>query len=271
MRVDGRQNDELRKIHMETDYIKHPEGSVLITVGDTKVICNASVEDRVPPFMRGEGKGWVTAEYAMLPRATEQRNIRESSKGKVSGRTMEIQRLIGRALRAVVDLEKIGERTVWIDCDVIQADGGTRTASITGAFVAMTLAFGKLIQDKVIEEMPITNYLAAISVGVLPDGKEILDLCYEEDSEADVDMNIVMTGKGEFVELQGTGEEATFTVFQLNHMLKLAEKGLQDIFQIQREAIGEEWHEMIQKNIEQANNEENGEEEHEENHSGDKE
>ncbi|TCT25070.1 RNAse PH [Melghiribacillus thermohalophilus] len=271
MRVDGRQYDQLRHIHMETDYIKHPEGSVLITVGDTKVICNASVEDRVPPFMRGEGKGWVTAEYAMLPRATEQRNIRESSKGKISGRTMEIQRLIGRSLRAVVDLEKIGERTVWVDCDVIQADGGTRTASITGAFVAMTLAFGNLICEEVIQEMPITNYLAAISVGVLPDGKEILDLCYEEDSEANVDMNIVMTGEGEYVELQGTGEEATFTPDQLKNMLILAEKGLKDIFQIQREAIGEEWHELIQKNIEQANHEENGEGEHEEDHSGDEE
>lgn len=247
MRSDGRNNDELRPIHIETNYIKHPEGSVLIQVGDTKVICNASIEDRVPPFMRGEGKGWITAEYAMLPRATNSRNIRESSKGKVSGRTMEIQRLIGRALRSVVDLTKTGERTVWIDCDVIQADGGTRTASITGAFVAMVLAFGKLIEMKAIKELPIKDYLAATSVGVLPDGSEILDLYYEEDSAAQVDMNVVMTGNEEFVELQGTGEEATFSYNQLETMLQLAKKGLAEIFDVQKEAIGE-WDKHIEKN-----------------------
>ncbi|GGC93162.1 ribonuclease PH [Thalassobacillus devorans] len=238
MRADERNTDQLRPIQIETEYVMHPEGSVLISVGNTKVICNASVEDRVPPFMRGQGKGWITAEYAMLPRATDQRNIRESSKGKVSGRTMEIQRLIGRALRAVVDLDKIGERTVWVDCDVIQADGGTRTASITGAFVAVVLAFGKLLDKKVLKEMPIKDYLAAISVGVLPDGTEILDLCYEEDSKAHVDMNVVMTGNGEFVELQGTGEEATFSVSELQKMLELAQKGMERIFSIQKEAIG---------------------------------
>ncbi|MFC4403937.1 ribonuclease PH [Gracilibacillus xinjiangensis] len=237
MRESGRAVNELRKIEMVTDFTKHAEGSVLITVGDTKVICNASVEDRVPPFMRGTGKGWITAEYAMLPRATETRNIRESSKGKVSGRTMEIQRLIGRSLRAVVDLDAIGERTVWIDCDVIQADGGTRTASITGAFVAMVHAFGKLVDKDVLKKLPITDYLAAISVGVLPDGTEILDLEYAEDSIAAVDMNIVMTGKGEFVELQGTGEEATFSRQQLMKMLELAEGGLNEIVQIQKDAI----------------------------------
>lgn len=238
MRNDQREINGLRPIAMTTNYINHPEGSVLIEVGNTKVICNASIEDRVPPFMRGQGKGWITAEYAMLPRATAQRNIRESSKGKVSGRTMEIQRLIGRALRSVVDLDKIGERTVWVDCDVIQADGGTRTASITGAFVAVVLAFGKLLENKAIQKMPVKDYLAAISVGVLPGGTEILDLNYEEDYKADVDMNIVMTGSGEFVEVQGTGEEATFSYQQLQNMLKLADGGIQQIVEKQKEMIG---------------------------------
>lgn len=238
MRSNDRKINELRPIDIQTNFTKHPEGSVLISVGETKVICNASVEDRVPPFMRGQGKGWITAEYAMLPRATEQRNIRESSKGKVSGRTMEIQRLIGRALRAVVDLEKFGERTVWVDCDVIQADGGTRTAAITGAFVAVVLAFGTLIERKAIKEMPIKDYLAATSVGVLPNGKEILDLQYEEDSKAHVDMNIVMTGNGQFVEIQGTGEEATFTNKQLQTMLGLADEGMQQLFELQKQALG---------------------------------
>ncbi|WP_156291218.1 ribonuclease PH [Oceanobacillus salinisoli] len=239
MRNDQREYNQLRPIEIIPNYINHPEGSVLITVGNTKVICNASIEDRVPPFMRGQGKGWITAEYSMLPRATAQRNIRESSKGKVSGRTMEIQRLIGRALRSVVDLDKIGERTVWVDCDVIQADGGTRTASITGAFVAVVLAFGELIKNKNIKEMPVTDYLTATSVGILPDGKEILDLNYEEDSEANVDMNIVMTGSGEFVEIQGTGEEATFSLNQLKVMLKLASEGLEQIIEIQKKTLGE--------------------------------
>ncbi|MFC7321071.1 ribonuclease PH [Halobacillus campisalis] len=245
MRSDQREVNELRKITIETDYVKHPEGSVLISFGDTKVICNASVEDRVPPFLRGQGKGWITAEYAMLPRATEQRNIRESSKGKVSGRTMEIQRLIGRALRAVVDLDKIGERTLWVDCDVIQADGGTRTASITGAFVAVVLAFGKMVDKGTIKELPVKDFLTAISVGVLKDGKEILDLCYEEDSQAHVDMNVVMTGQGEFVELQGTGEEATFSMNQLQEMLSLAQEGVTELITLQKEAIGK-WSETIE-------------------------
>ncbi|MDC3415697.1 ribonuclease PH [Aquibacillus salsiterrae] len=239
MRVNDRKENQLRTITIETGYTKHPEGSVLITVGDTKVICNASIEDRVPPFMRGSGKGWITAEYSMLPRATEQRNIRESSKGKVSGRTMEIQRLIGRSLRAVVDLGKIGERTIWVDCDVIQADGGTRTASITGAFVAVVLAFGTLMERKVINRLPIKDYLVATSVGVLPNGKEVLDLQYEEDAKAQVDMNIVMTGNGQFVEIQGTGEEATFSYLQLQTMLDLASQGLQEIVALQKEALGE--------------------------------
>ncbi|WP_017756009.1 ribonuclease PH [Calidifontibacillus oryziterrae] len=238
MRVDGRKHDELRAVMIETNYLKHPEGSVLITVGDTKVICTASIEEKVPPFLRGQGKGWITAEYSMLPRATEQRTIRESSRGKVSGRTMEIQRLIGRALRSVVDLEKVGERTIWIDCDVIQADGGTRTASITGAFIAMTLALGRIVEKKTLKELPVKDYLAATSVGIDPELGEILDLNYIEDSKANVDMNIVMTGSGEFVELQGTGEEATFSQAQLQSLLGLGEKGIKELISKQQVALG---------------------------------
>lgn len=234
MRHDGRQHDELRPITFDLDFISHPEGSVLITSGNTKVICNASVEDRVPPFLRGGGKGWITAEYSMLPRATNQRTIRESSKGKISGRTMEIQRLIGRALRAVVDLEKLGERTIWIDCDVIQADGGTRTASITGAFLAMAIAIGKMIKAGTIKTNPITDFLAAISVGIDKEQGILLDLNYEEDSSAEVDMNVIMTGSGRFVELQGTGEEATFSREDLNGLLGLAEKGIQELIDKQK-------------------------------------
>ncbi len=228
----------IRTIKMTPNYVMHPEGSVLIELGNTKVICNASIEERVPPFLRGQGKGWITAEYSMLPRATEQRNIRESSRGKVSGRTMEIQRLIGRALRSVVDLESIGERTIWIDCDVIQADGGTRTASITGAFVAMVLACGTLIDNEKISQLPISDFLAAISVGVLPDGEIALDLDYEKDFAANVDMNIVMTGEGEFVEIQGTGEEATFSYDELELMLEQAKFGIEQLFEAQKEVIG---------------------------------
>ena len=260
MRNDGRNYNELRKIKLTTDYVIHPEGSVLIEVGNTKVICNATIEDKVPPFMRGQGKGWVTAEYSMLPRATAERNIRESSRGKVSGRTMEIQRLIGRALRSVVDLEKMGERTVWIDCDVIQADGGTRTASITGAFVAMALAFGKLLEKEEIRSLPILDYLAATSVGILSTGEEILDLNYEEDSDAKVDMNIVMTGNGDFVEIQGTGEEATFSKEQLFQMLSLAEEGILEIFSLQREVLGDLGDMIGKERVE------NGEKKNEENH-----
>ncbi|PLR93400.1 ribonuclease PH [Bacillus halotolerans] len=239
MRHDGRQHDELRPITFDLDFISHPEGSVLITAGNTKVICNASVEDRVPPFLRGGGKGWITAEYSMLPRATNQRTIRESSKGKISGRTMEIQRLIGRALRAVVDLEKLGERTIWIDCDVIQADGGTRTASITGAFLAMAIAVGKLLKAGAIKTNPLTDYLAAISVGIDKEQGILLDLNYEEDSAAEVDMNVIMTGSGRFVELQGTGEEATFSREDLNGLLGLAEKGIQELIDKQKEVLGD--------------------------------
>jgi ribonuclease PH len=238
MRFDGRNIEELRPVHIETNYIKHPEGSVLISVGDTKVICTASVDDRVPPFMRGEGKGWITAEYSMLPRATEQRTMRESTKGKVTGRTMEIQRLIGRALRAVVDLEALGEKTIWIDCDVIQADGGTRTASITGAFVAMALALHKLQEAGKITSFPVKSYLAATSVGIIEELGAVLDLNYHEDSRALVDMNVIMTGAEEFVELQGTGEEATFTRAQLNELLDLATAGINQLFEAQKEALG---------------------------------
>ena len=239
MRKNQRKADSLRSIKITPNYITHPEGSVLIEVGDTKVICNASIEEKVPPFLRGQGKGWITAEYAMLPRATQLRTMRESTKGRVSGRTMEIQRLIGRALRSVVDLEKIGERTIWVDCDVIQADGGTRTASITGAFVAVVLAVGYLLEKKKLSKMVVTDFLAATSVGILPDGTEVLDLDYEEDACADVDMNIVMTGSGEFVEIQGTGEEATFSLQQLQKMLQLAAIGLEQIIEVQRDVLGE--------------------------------
>src|SRR5690625_3217925 len=229
---------EIRSIKITPNYITHPEGSVLIELGNTKVICNASIDDRVPPFLRGKNKGWITAEYSMLPRATEERNVRESSRGKVSGRTMEIQRLIGRALRSIVDLNVLGERTSWIDCDVIQADGGTRTASITGAFVALVLACGKLVKDDKLERLPIIDFLAAISVGVLSDGEIVLDLNYEEDSTANVDMNVVMTGDGRFVEIQGTGEEMTFSYDELQKMLQLAREGMKQVFGKQEEALG---------------------------------
>jgi len=238
MRNDNRDKDELRPISMITEFVMHPEGSVLIQTGNTKVICNASIEEKVPPFMRGQGKGWITAEYAMLPRATDKRNIRESSKGKVTGRTMEIQRLIGRALRSVVDLDCIGERTIWIDCDVIQADGGTRTASISGSFVALVLALGDLHKNGLIKNIPITKWLAATSVGVMSDGSVVLDLNYEEDKAAEVDMNVVMTGTGEYVEIQGTGEEATFTSAQLQKMLELADKGIREIIAHQKKVLG---------------------------------
>ncbi|MGF7186482.1 ribonuclease PH [Desulfitispora alkaliphila] len=238
MRCDNRERaDQARPVKITTDYILHPEGSVLIEVGQTKVICSATVEERVPPFMRGQEKGWVTAEYAMLPRATHSRNIREAAKGKLSGRTYEIQRLIGRSLRAVVDLKRLGERTVIVDCDVIQADGGTRTAAITGGFMAMCLAFGKLIEEEKLEEMPVDDFLAAISIGKLED-QVLLDLCYEEDSQAEVDMNIVMTGSGKFVEVQGTAEEHPFTRDEMDQMLKYAEKGINQLILKQREVLG---------------------------------
>jgi len=236
MRVDGRAHDQLRPVTITRNYIKHAEGSCLIEVGDTKVICTATLEDRVPPFMRGGGKGWITAEYSMLPRATATRNARESSKGKVGGRTMEIQRLIGRALRSVVHLEAMGERTIWLDCDVIQADGGTRTASITGAYVAMVDAMQKLVDSGIWKQLPLNDFLAATSVGVV--GEEtVLDLNYKEDSSATVDMNVVMTGKGKFVELQGTGEDAPFSPEQLQEMIALAKIGIDNLIQSQKQAL----------------------------------
>ena len=238
MRIDNRKNDELRQVKITRDYLMHPYGSVLIEMGKTKVICTAMVEDRVPPFLKGTGTGWITAEYSMLPASTTSRKIRDSSRGRIDGRSQEIQRLIGRALRSVVDFKKIGERTIWIDCDVIQADGGTRTASITGAFVALVDALNKLHKDKIIDCIPVSNYLAAVSVGIGKYGP-ILDLCYEEDHIALVDMNIVMTDKGEFLEVQGTGENATFSRTELNTLMDLAEKGNKELFERQREALGE--------------------------------
>ncbi|HEU4965524.1 MAG TPA: ribonuclease PH [Bacilli bacterium] len=247
MRHDGRNENQTRDVTIERHYIKHAEGSVLITVGDTKVICTATVEDKVPPFLRNSGTGWITAEYGMLPRSTGTRNQRESTRGKVGGRTMEIQRLIGRALRAIVDLKALGEKTIWLDCDVIQADGGTRTASITGAYVAMVDALHALLKKGTLTALPITDFLAATSVGIV-DGKAVLDLNYKEDSSAEVDMNIVMTGDGRFVELQGTGEEATFSPDELNQMLALGQLGVTHLIGKQQEALGEEITNLIAEN-----------------------
>ncbi|WP_130891053.1 ribonuclease PH [Fusobacterium varium] len=238
LREDGRKVDSLREIKITKDFNLYAEGSVLIEFGNTKVICTASVSEKVPPFMRGQGKGWLTAEYSMIPRATGERNQRESAKGKLSGRTMEIQRLIGRALRTAVDLDKLGERTITIDCDVIQADGGTRTTSISGGFIALALAVKKLMKDRVLSINPIISNVAAISVGIVR-GTPMLDLMYTEDSAAEVDMNVVMNGKGEFVEVQGTGEEATYTRKELNELIDLAEVGIKEIIRIQNEVIGE--------------------------------
>lgn len=238
LREDGRDLNEHRKINIIKDFNLYAEGSVLIECGNTKVICTASVSDRVPPFLKNQGRGWLTAEYSMLPRATDERNQRESSKGKLTGRTMEIQRLIGRALRAAIDLDKIGERTITIDCDVIQADGGTRTTSISGGFIALALAMKKLVATGVLKKNPIISNVAAISVGIV-NNTPMLDLKYSEDSIAEVDMNVIMNSKGEFVEVQGTGEEATYTRKELNKMLDLAEEGIKNIIKIQNEIIGD--------------------------------
>lgn len=237
MRHDGRKVQELRGIEIQTNVFKHPEGSAVIHFGDTQVACSATIEDSVPPFLKGQGTGWVTAEYSMLPRATNTRNRRESAKGKLSGRTMEIQRLIGRSLRAVVDLEKLGERSIIIDCDVLQADGGTRTASITGGFVALQLAVNRLLSNGELKEDPIKENLAAVSVGVLPDETTVLDLDYTEDYAALVDMNLVMTESGRFIEIQGTGEEATFTDEQLNEMILYGKSGIAELIRYQKEAV----------------------------------
>ncbi|MCX8031354.1 MAG: ribonuclease PH [Thermodesulfovibrionales bacterium] len=234
MRPEARKNNEMRKVTLTRNFINNAEGSVLIEVGKTRVICTATIEEKVPPFLKDQKKGWVTAEYGMLPRATLTRTMREATSGRVGGRTHEIQRMIGRALRAVVDLKTLGERTVWIDCDVIQADGGTRTASITGAFIAMNDAFQDAIKKGILEKNPIKDYLGAISVGIV-NKEPRLDLCYAEDSIAEVDMNIVMTGSGKIVEIQGTAESEPFSLEMMNTLLKLAEQGIQQLIKIERE------------------------------------
>jgi ribonuclease PH len=236
MRIDGRQGDEARVVKITPNYMPTAEGSVLIEIGHTKVICTASLEDTVPPFRKGSGKGWVTAEYGMLPRATSTRTTREVNRGRPGGRTHEIQRLIGRSLRGVTDLAALGERTVLVDCDVIQADGGTRTASITGGFAALALAIRQMLDYNVIRKNPLREYLAATSVGIV-DGEPMLDLCYEEDSRADVDMNIVMTSAGEHVEVQATAERGTFSRAQLDALLDLAAKGTQELIEVQRSIV----------------------------------
>lgn len=224
-------------MNITTNVNKYAEGSVYIEMGDTKILCTATVDEKVPPFLKGQGKGWVTAEYSMLPRATHSRNQREANRGKLTGRTMEIQRLIGRALRSVVNLQALGERTITLDCDVIQADGGTRTTSITGSFVALCIAVNKIAQQHKLPVFPINDYLASVSVGVVG-GRTLLDLNYEEDSKAKVDMNLVMTGSGQFVELQGTGEESPFSRQELDALLQIGEQGIRDIINQQKEVLG---------------------------------
>ncbi len=244
MRIDNREMDQLRDVKITRDYLMHPYGSVLIEMGNTKVICTAMIEDKIPPFLKGTGTGWITAEYSMLPGSTMTRKMRDSTKGRIDGRNQEIQRLIGRSLRSCVDLEKLGERTIWIDCDVIQADGGTRTASITGAFVALCDAVDKLYEKKEFSKFPITDYLAAISVGVLEEGPA-LDLCYEEDFRAVVDMNVIMGDNEKFVEVQGTGEKGNFSRTELNQLLDLAVKGNNELITIQKEILGEKINNLI--------------------------
>ena len=237
MRSDGRLDEQLRPTRITPNYLLHAEGSVLVESGKTKVICTASVEDRVPPFRRNSGKGWVTAEYGMLPRATSTRTQRESSAGRVGGRTQEIQRLIGRSLRAVTRMEELGERTITLDCDVIQADGGTRTASITGAFVSLVLAMNKMREQDLIRGIPIVDYVAATSVGIV-EGMPMLDLAYAEDSKADVDMNIIKTGAGLYIEVQGTAEAMPFGREALNRLLDLADTGIRQLIALQRGLVG---------------------------------
>lgn len=238
MRFDGRKPEDLRPVKVTRRFIKHAEGSVLIEMGDTKVVCTATLEESVPPFMKGRGTGWVTAEYGMLPRCAQQRIRRESTAGKVGGRTHEIQRLIGRSLRAVMDMAYLGERTVWIDCDVLQADGGTRTASITGAFVALCDAVAEAREKRLITVNPVKDFLAAISVGIVG-GTPVLDLCYAEDSKAEVDMNVVRTGSGGFVEVQGTAEGEPFTRAQMDELMELAGGGIDRLNEIQRHELGD--------------------------------
>ena len=236
-RIDGRQENQTRVVQMDREIIKHAEGSCMIWLGDTQVLCTASVEDRVPPFLKNSGTGWVTAEYSMLPRATQTRQQREVSKGHPGGRTMEIQRLIGRALRSIVELRDLGERTITLDCDVIQADGGTRTASITGAFIALYDALRTMQRRGNFSTIPIFDTIAAISVGIV-DGRAMLDLCYQEDSRASVDMNVVLTGRGKVVEIQGTAEGQPFSREQMNGLLDLAELGIGQLQEMQRNVLG---------------------------------
>ena len=236
-RIDGRRRDQIRPVKVTRNFTKHAEGSVLIEMGDTKVICTASIEEKVPPFLKGKGSGWVTAEYAMLPRATHDRSPRESVKGKQGGRTLEIQRLVGRALRAVIDTARLGERTVWIDCDVIQADGGTRTASITGAFIALADAMTVLKKKELVKKNPLTDYLAAISIGKVG-GQVLVDLAYEEDSHAEVDLNLVMTGAGQYVEVQGTAERTPFNKKDMDEFLDLGWGAIRELVELQKSLIG---------------------------------
>ncbi len=238
MRAGLRKNREIRPVKITRNFIKHAEGSVLIEMGDTKVICTATVEEKVPPFLKNSGKGWITSEYAMIPRSSQERIPRESSKGKQGGRTHEIQRLIGRSLRAVVDLDALGERTLWIDCDVIQADGGTRTASITGSFIALADALALSRSRGLIKKFPLKDYLAAISVGRVK-GEVLLDLDYSEDSNAQTDMNVVMTGKEEFVEIQGTAEKGSFTKNDLEEFLDYSKKGILELIELEKSLIGD--------------------------------
>jgi ribonuclease PH len=237
MRIDNRSAGQMRPVRITTDYLLTAEGSAVIEVGNTRVLCAASIEETVPPFLRGSGRGWVTAEYSMLPRATATRTPREVTKGYPSGRTQEIQRLIGRSLRSVVDMAKLGDRTVIVDCDVLQADGGTRTAAITGAYVALMLALKKLVAFKALKSLPVTDSVAATSVGIVG-GVPVLDLCYDEDSRAEVDMNVVMTGSGRFVELQATAEKIAFDDAQLAQLLETARSGISELFAIQKQALG---------------------------------
>jgi ribonuclease PH len=237
MRIDNRRPDEMRPVRITTNYLMTAEGSALIEIGNTRVLCAASIEETVPGFLRGSGRGWVTAEYSMLPRATSTRTPREVHKGYPSGRTQEIQRLIGRSLRSVVDMPALGDRTVIVDCDVLQADGGTRTAAITGAYVALVLALKKLVEFKTLKSLPVLYPVAATSVGIL-NGVPLLDLCYDEDSTAEVDMNVVMTGSGRFVELQATAEKTPFDDAQLGRLVEMARQGITELFGVQKEALG---------------------------------
>lgn len=236
MRSDSRAFDQLRPVVFRTGFQSYPQGSCLVEIGQTKVICSASVTDNVPPFLKGTGQGWITAEYGMLPASTQQRSAREASRGRQTGRTLEIQRLIGRSLRSIVDAEAFPDKTIWIDCDVLQADGGTRTASITGAFLALAQAFNSLVEKKIIARYPIRHFVAGVSVGRLR-GERILDLKYDEDSVAEVDMNVVMTDDGRYVEIQGTAEHQPFSKSDMDEMLALAASGLDQLFKLQREAL----------------------------------